>query len=91
MIEKHFIKLTDEFCGSHKLIERLSQTAYQAMENMCPDGCDDLNHFCSGLISKDDAEMVMTYVFGKHLDEIRSFYGYDIDLYNFLNRTVHED
>lgn len=85
---KHFIKLTDHISGN--LLCEIAETAENALKNISPDGVEDLVSNCSGLISKDEADVVMTYVFVHHYKQIQRYFG-SVDLFNFINKTVYED
>ena len=85
---KAFINFYGEFQDDEKFLKVISNTAYPIIKKICPDALDDFEHFASGISSRNDLDMCMTYVYGRLLNQIYSFYGYKIDLYNFLKRTV---
>ena len=85
---KAFINFYGEFQEDKKFLKLIAKTSYPIVKRICPDALDDFEHYASGIAKRNDLDICMTYVYGRLLPQIRSFYGYDIDLYNFLKRTV---
>ena len=56
-----------------------------------PDALENFLHYDSGHGRKEKLELAMKIVYNLLEKEIKEFYGYNIDRYNFLRKVVIED
>ena len=87
----YFILMYGAFHTNKKFHEKIAKTTYSVLKEIEPDALEDFLHCESGLGKKENLELAMNIVYNLLEIEIKNFYGYDIDQYNFIRKVVIED
>lgn len=88
---KGFIVLYNAFESDEDLLKIIGDSTNEILNFVCPDARENFLSFSSTIENKELLIIAMTYVYGKHLLEIQDFFGYNIDLHNFLHKVVIDD
>lgn len=80
-----------EFHTDVEFHKKIADITYQVVKEIEPDALDDFLHCESGLGIEENLELAMKIVYNLLEKEIKDFYGYDINQYNFISRVVLED
>ena len=85
---KYFIKMYGEFHTDAEFHKKIADISYSVVKEIEPNALDNFLHCESGLGKKKKLELAMRIVYNVLEKEIKEFYGYDIDQYNFIQKTV---
>ena len=88
---KHFIKMYGAFHTDKEFHKKIADIAYKVVKEIEPDALDNFLECESGFGKKEKLELAMKIVYNLLEKEIKEFFGYDIDQYNFINRVVLQD
>lgn len=87
----YFISMYGNFHTDKEFHKKISKTTYSVLMEIEPDALENFLHYDSGHGRKEKLELAMKIVYNLLEKEIKEFYGYNIDRYNFLRKVVIED
>lgn len=86
----YFILMYGAFHTDKEFHKKIAKTTYAVLKEIEPNALDNFLHCETGFGEKENLELAMRIVYNLLETEIKDFYGYEIDQYNFIKKNVLE-